>query len=174
MNDSANPALLIDFLQTRDQDEDALTEASAAAAWFSSRGLVAGSSPVSDDDLRAARRVRAALRSLFAANADGDLDERTFETLNGVTRDTPLRVVFGGSSVVVAPSGEGVPGALSAIVGLVYRAGIDGTLARYKACKLCGWAFYDGSKNRSRVWCDMATCGSQVKARSYRARQKSK
>ena len=125
-----------------------------------------------EEELRAARRVRAALRSLFAAHADGDLDERTFETLNGVTRAAPLQVVFGSSSVLIAPSIEGVPGALAGIVALVYRASIDGTLARYKACKLCGWAFYDASKNRSRVWCDMATCGNRAKAARFRARER--
>ncbi|MEX2032805.1 MAG: CGNR zinc finger domain-containing protein, partial [Dehalococcoidia bacterium] len=36
----------------------------------------------------------------------------------------------------------------------------------------CHWAFFDRSKNRSRVWCDMAACGARSKARTYRERQR--
>ena len=31
----------------------------------------------------------------------------------------------------------------------------------------CGWLFLDTSKNHSRRWCDMKTCGNRVKARTY-------
>jgi predicted RNA-binding Zn ribbon-like protein len=40
-------------------------------------------------------------------------------------------------------------------------------LERLKSCPSCGWLFLDTSKNRSRRWCDMATCGSIDKARRY-------
>jgi predicted RNA-binding Zn ribbon-like protein len=66
----------------------------------------------------------------------------------------------------------GVAGALAQLAGHVYTAAADGTLARLKACRGCGFAYYDTTKNRSRVWCDMATCGSQHKARAWRARQR--
>jgi len=35
----------------------------------------------------------------------------------------------------------------------------------------CRWLFLDRTKNRSRRWCDMATCGNQAKARKHRAFQ---
>lgn len=35
----------------------------------------------------------------------------------------------------------------------------------------CGWFFLDTSRNHSRRWCDMATCGNQAKARAHRARR---
>lgn len=35
----------------------------------------------------------------------------------------------------------------------------------------CGWLFVDTSKNGSRRWCDMRTCGNRAKARRHRARQ---
>jgi predicted RNA-binding Zn ribbon-like protein len=35
----------------------------------------------------------------------------------------------------------------------------------------CRWAFYDSTRNRSAVWCDMAVCGSRAKSRRYYARQ---
>lgn len=35
----------------------------------------------------------------------------------------------------------------------------------------CGWLFIDRSKNGSRRWCDMKTCGNRAKARRHRTRQ---
>ena len=40
-------------------------------------------------------------------------------------------------------------------------------LARVGACPTCGWFFLDITKNRSRRWCSMATCGSVDKSRRY-------
>ena len=37
----------------------------------------------------------------------------------------------------------------------------------------CGWLFLDGTKNRSRRWCDMATCGNRAKGRRHYERRKS-
>jgi predicted RNA-binding Zn ribbon-like protein len=34
----------------------------------------------------------------------------------------------------------------------------------------CRWLFLDVSKNHTRRWCDMATCGNRMKARRYHAR----
>lgn len=34
----------------------------------------------------------------------------------------------------------------------------------------CGWLFFDGTKNKSRQWCDMRVCGNRAKARALRAR----
>lgn len=42
---------------------------------------------------------------------------------------------------------------------------------RLKRCATrgtCGWLFYDKSKNGTRRWCSMETCGSTAKMRRYR------
>ncbi len=40
---------------------------------------------------------------------------------------------------------------------------------RMKICGNCGWLFIDRSRNKSRIWCDMAVCGNRTKAsRHYR------
>jgi predicted RNA-binding Zn ribbon-like protein len=46
--------------------------------------------------------------------------------------------------------------------------------ARFKTCPFerCGISFYDRSRNASRVWHDVSTCGNQANLRAYRARQK--
>lgn len=40
-------------------------------------------------------------------------------------------------------------------------------IQRVKECPSCSWLFLDASRNQSRRWCDMATCGSQDKMRRY-------
>jgi predicted RNA-binding Zn ribbon-like protein len=35
----------------------------------------------------------------------------------------------------------------------------------------CRWVFLDTSKNHSRRWCDMKTCGNRMKARRFQARR---
>jgi predicted RNA-binding Zn ribbon-like protein len=34
----------------------------------------------------------------------------------------------------------------------------------------CRWLFFDISKNHTRRWCDMKTCGNRMKARRHQAR----
>jgi predicted RNA-binding Zn ribbon-like protein len=43
---------------------------------------------------------------------------------------------------------------------------------RIKECEACGWVFLDQSKNRSRRWCSMESCGSNYKAKKYYHRKK--
>lgn len=44
---------------------------------------------------------------------------------------------------------------------------ISDTLNRLKECKHCGWIYMDKSKNNSRLWCNMKTCGNTVKTIKY-------
>ena len=43
---------------------------------------------------------------------------------------------------------------------------------KVKICPSCTWLFLDKSRNSSRLWCDMAVCGNQAKARQHYRRQK--
>ncbi len=49
---------------------------------------------------------------------------------------------------------------------------IQSDLSRIKQCdgNHCGWLFFDGTKNKSRQWCDMSVCGNRAKASALRAR----
>ncbi len=49
---------------------------------------------------------------------------------------------------------------------------IQSDLSRIKQCSgnHCGWLFFDGTKNKSRQWCDMSVCGNRAKASALRAR----
>jgi predicted RNA-binding Zn ribbon-like protein len=46
--------------------------------------------------------------------------------------------------------------------------------ARVRMCEspTCGWLFLDTTKNHTRRWCSMATCGNCAKARRHRQRKK--
>jgi predicted RNA-binding Zn ribbon-like protein len=44
---------------------------------------------------------------------------------------------------------------------------ISDTLNRLKECKHCGWVYLDKSKNNSRRWCNMKTCGNTEKTKKY-------
>lgn len=45
---------------------------------------------------------------------------------------------------------------------------------RVKSCPACGWFFVDATKNRSRRWCSMSTCGAIAKSRRYYQRTKAR
>jgi len=49
---------------------------------------------------------------------------------------------------------------------------IDRGQLRECADDTCAWLFVDRTKNHSRRWCDMNTCGSRNKVRDFRERQK--
>jgi predicted RNA-binding Zn ribbon-like protein len=74
--------------------------------------------------------------------------------------------------VRMAPEAAGVAGALGRLLAIVAAAQEHGTWTRLKACLAddCQWAFFDRSRNRSAVWCDMKVCGNRQKVRSYRER----
>lgn len=51
----------------------------------------------------------------------------------------------------------------------------EGDLSRVGQCaddRGCGYLFYDTTRNRSRRWCDMDSCGNRAKARRHHARQR--
>jgi predicted RNA-binding Zn ribbon-like protein len=45
-------------------------------------------------------------------------------------------------------------------------------LGRVKECPNCGWLFLDTSKNQTRRWCSMNTCGARDKMRRYHRKKK--
>jgi predicted RNA-binding Zn ribbon-like protein len=47
-------------------------------------------------------------------------------------------------------------------------------LRQVKECPGCGWLFLDTSKNQSRRWCSMNTCGARDKMRRYHKKQRTK
>ena len=78
----------------------------------------------------------------------------------------------GRDEIALAPAAGGVDGALGRLLAIIARAIEDGTWQRLKVCPAdtCQWGFYDTSRNRSAVWCDMRVCGNRAKVREFRER----
>ena len=166
---------LLAFLTSQDGGVDQLGTPERLRTWFARHALeIPADASVSDEDVRQARRLRAALIALVAENSGGaPADPRTVPFLESITAAAPLTLRVGERGAMrVGSAATGAAGALSILVHLAYEAQLLGDFDRFKACQSCGWAYYDTTKNRSRRWCDMASCGSREKTRAYRARKK--
>ena len=161
--------LVVTLLQSR-HDANALATPAAAVEWLASRGLMAEDSSLERDDLRQLWRLRAALNALIADRET--IEARTRNTIEAATTAAPMRLALDADGeLTLTSAGTPMESALAGIVAAFYRCQLRGEVERLKACRGCGYAFVDVSKNQSRVWCDMALCGSQTKARAYRQRK---
>lgn len=115
--------------------------------------------------LARALALRQALRSLAFANNGGTAEPAL---------EAQLVVRIDRDAAALVPVRRDVDGALAELVGIVYTAIADGTWPRLKACRrdVCGWLFYDRSRNHSAVWCRMAVCGNRTKTKAYRSRSR--
>lgn len=163
--------LLRDFLNTLDYDRgtDALPDARALTAWLRAAGLLARAATATDDDLELARLLRDGLRAVLSATAS-DRDPQ----LDRAAAALPLRVAVLDGEPRLEPVEGGVRGALAALLVAVDDCRVAGEWSRLKICPAddCRWAFYDASRNRTRVWCAMGVCGNRTKTRAYRARHR--
>jgi predicted RNA-binding Zn ribbon-like protein len=168
--------LVIDFVNTLDPDEhtDALATPDGLGSWLVDRGLLKASAlPLREADRRHAIRLREALRTQMLAHNGADPDASAARELDQVARRGELGVHFGGDdSATLMARASGFAGALASLVAPVAEAARDGSWQRVKACRAddCQWAFYDRSRNRSGVWCEMAVCGNRAKVRAHRQR----
>jgi predicted RNA-binding Zn ribbon-like protein len=165
-----------DFINTNELDEpdgEHFGTAEALGAWLTEHGLAPAGLSVSPAELARALAVREALRAELHVHGGAVADERARKTLDDAGRRARLELRFGGDSVPrLEPARDGVDGALGRLLAAVAHSACDGSWDRLKACAAedCQWAFYDQSRNRSRVWCDMAVCGNRTKVRAYRER----
>jgi predicted RNA-binding Zn ribbon-like protein len=123
-------------------------------------------------ELERARELREALRELMRATTLREAPaHEALAIVNGIAADGRLTVELDerGSPRFVARA-PGVAGALAGLVGVLATARLDGGAERLKACRQCGWVFWDESRNRTATWCSMAICGNRLKTRRYRRR----
>jgi predicted RNA-binding Zn ribbon-like protein len=134
--------------------------------------LDAGAPALSRSDLRRALAVREALRNLLHANVGLMPDPAALELLDrtGATGALSVRFARDGSTSL-ASQASGLDGALGRILAVVYSSMVAGSWSRLKACPrdVCGWIFYDRSRNSSSRWCAMSVCGNRTKTKRYRA-----
>ena len=129
----------------------------------------AGTGRASRDDLARALKLRGALRLVLG-------DPLAPESRGRLAKATePFTLRAGDPSVgerPLVPIGAGMHAALGRVVADFANARATGAIDRLKLCANCGWAFIDESRNRSRRWCEMASCGNQSKVRAYRSRRR--
>jgi hypothetical protein len=68
------------------------------------------------------------------------------------------------------PEGRGWPALIGELLVTLADARILGDRLKRCANSDCGWFFVDASRNQSREWCEMRTCGNRANLRRYRER----
>ena len=164
------------FVNTVDREEGSeLLEGPAdLRRWLAHHELAAAGTRIGDAEFRRAIEVREAFRAVLHANNGAKVDQAAIDTLDAAARAAELTVRWDAAGrAELAPARRGFEGALGTLLAIAYRAQVDGTWDRLKACpeESCGWAFYDRSRNRSSTWCSMAVCGNRAKARAFRERR---
>lgn len=163
-NAAPGPLRLVQlFVNTSDHEtgRELLASPPELAAWFSEHGCEVDNA--SRAALTRARELRDEIRALVAGGNPGP-------ALVAAARHARLTVDLHQTRLV--PEAPGIDGALGTVVAAIYDAMRDGSWSRLKACRNCGWIYWDTSKNRSGVWCSMQLCGGRLKVRRYRARQR--
>lgn len=88
--------------------------------------------------------------------------------------EEPASITLGSDGARLHATGQGVAFLRSYVLVQLAVGSIDDRIRRLKLCAnpVCRGAFYDRSKNSSRVWHDAATCGNEVNVRAHRKRKR--
>jgi len=120
------------------------------------------------------RRLRESIDALFRRPAGGEpIDARELAAL---LRDCAV-ALDGRDELLARPdapfgqAGAPLPFETAVAISALSLLGSD-QFRKVKICPSCTWLFLDKSRNSSRLWCDMAVCGNQAKARLHYRRQK--
>ena len=129
--------------------------------------------------------MREALYGIFSALAAGSPPPRPdFATLQRSLANAPARrriakLTSGHAWEIAQPVPTSPPDVLAAhvLAPVLWSAGdllVGGAQYRVRRCAndACLWLFLDESKNATRRWCDMASCGNRAKARRHYLRTK--
>ncbi|MEO8620553.1 MAG: ABATE domain-containing protein [bacterium] len=177
-----HPAL--DFLNTihdwmAEEPRDYLTDFSDAIRFGEAVGLLTrsealrlGRMPAGAECARL-RRLRLSLERMFRARVDGvSPEDSDLADLATVSVEVARAVEFLADGT--GPFERAIPidtvGAAALRLRVADQAAellCSPQLARVKTCPSCGWFFIDASKNRSRRWCSMNTCGASAKGKTY-------
>ncbi len=129
--------------------------------------------------LREARVLREAIYRVFAAIAAGDRPgEADLAVLNAALARAlaHARIVRTAEGFVWgwAAEAEALDRPLWPVARSAAELLVSGELAAVRECASasCNWLFMDFSRNQSRRWCDMKSCGNREKARRHYERKK--
>ncbi len=186
--------LCLDFTNTVDnrpspRRRDLLRNYSDLISWSCQTGIVSGGQAKqlgrkasahpqkAETVLRRGKELREAIYGVFSAIAHGrrpsasELDVLNKNLGQALSRSQVVRK-NGGFSWELRAS----PGELGQVLWPVARSALNLLVStelntiRECAADDCAWLFLDGSRNRSRRWCDMKVCGNRSKIRRFRKR----
>ena len=130
------------------------------------------------DVLSEARRIRELVYRLLSTTARGSepskKDMEAFVSVYGEAVSRGHLTKAGNHFRTVWNVGESFDALLWPIVHSAGELLLSKELGHIKECPSCGWLFLDTSKNQSRRWCSMNTCGARDKMRRYHKRQRAK
>jgi len=127
---------------------------------------------------RRALELRESLRRVLEARAHGHSPVR--EDLARFEAEYAQSTVFarlrwdgGRAAWTLDPGASELAAVLQPIVQSAAELLTSATLARVRRCgnPTCSWLFIDATRNRSRRWCEMASCGNVLKVRRHRERK---
>lgn len=127
---------------------------------------------------RRALEFREAMARIFLARAKGDAPrEEDLRVLEAEYARTAaygrLKQADGGFRWTVDEHAEALDAALRPLAESAVSLLTSPRLARTRRCgnETCYWLFIDETKNCSRRWCEMASCGNLMKVRRHRAKE---
>jgi len=189
----------IDFVNTVDDrlaesPSDRLASYDDLLNWSEQAGLVRSevltslkeAAPEREQDalrvLRRARSFRERLYRILTATATGsspdtrDLDGITAVALKAAARSRLERRGDGFAWILDEAKGHALDRPLWELARAAVALLTSESLKHVRQCadETCGWLFIDRSRNHSRRWCDMSSCGNRAKARRNYARQKAR
>lgn len=158
-----------------DREKDHLATAVDILAWAKDAGLITDDTEVvASDDQALVDRVlalRAAINEAGSAIARGeDPPISALTVIRDFAADALRTADLTGSPISLAFQGA------DKIIGAIAWSALDllrgEELPRLKQCPPddCRWLFIDRTKNGSRRWCEMATCGNRAKKLALRKR----
>lgn len=136
--------------------------------------------PLADQVYRWAIELREAIYRTFAALADSKISAT--DDLALINEALPLaysrpEIVMNGERYALRwrADEKGLDSILWPILRSTARLLTEGDHERIKQCaddRGCGYLFFDTTRNRSRRWCDMSSCGNRAKSQRHYARHR--
>lgn len=163
-NTRHGPAADLDDRSRESGEHDHLATADEARRYLASRGMSVPTLAPDPDELDRLRDLRDVAQA--TAIDTPDVVRQRLERL--LPRYTYQLSVDG----ALRPSGSGWDRFIAAAIPGLLELMTSGDRLRRCGNPDCGWLFVDRSRNHTRRWCDMGTCGSRAKMARYRRRKR--